>query len=77
MDWRLLLTDLQVPAKESLEEATLAAASRPQHVAAEDTALGLFLLQINALVTGHWKNKHTHYTSKKADKKKGIKKRTI
>ena len=47
-------TDLQVLAKESLKEAALPAAPCPQNVAAEDAALGLFLLQINALVTGYW-----------------------
>lgn len=49
----IIYTDLQIPAQESLEEATLPTAPSPQDVAAEDTALGLFLLQINALVTCH------------------------
>lgn len=46
-------TDLQVPAEESLKEAAFPAASCAQHVAAEDAALSLFLLQIDALVTRH------------------------
>lgn len=46
----IISTYLQVLSKESLEESTLPAASGPQDVAAEDAALGLFLLQINAFV---------------------------
>lgn len=49
----MISTDLQVLAQEGLEEAALPAASVPQDVAAEDAALGLFLLQIDALVTRH------------------------
>lgn len=49
----MISTDLQVLAQESLEEATLPTTSGSQDVAAEDAALGLFLLQINALVTSH------------------------
>lgn len=46
-------TDLQVLSQEGLEEATLPAVPGSQDVAAEDAALGLFLLQIDALVTCH------------------------
>lgn len=53
MDCTHYSTDLQVLAQEGLEEATLPAAPGSQDVAAEDTALGLFLLQIDAFVTGH------------------------
>lgn len=46
----IISTYLQVLSQKSLEESTLPAASGPQDVAAEDAALGLFLLQINAFV---------------------------
>lgn len=49
----VIFTHLQVPAKESLEEAALPAAPCPQHVATEDATLGLFLLQVDAFVTSH------------------------
>lgn len=49
----MISTRLQVPAEERLKEGALPTAPRPQHVAAEDAALRLFLLQVNAFVTGH------------------------
>lgn len=48
---RIISTYLQILSQESLKKSTLPTASGPQDIAAEDTALGLFLLQINALVT--------------------------
>lgn len=69
----IIYTDLQILAQESLEEATLPTAPSPQDIAAKDTALGLFLLQINALVTRHWKNReciilNTYFTYMKNGK---------
>ena len=55
-------TDLQVSAQESLKEAALPAAPGPEDVTAEDAALGLFLLQIDALVTCHCKNKERTFS---------------
>lgn len=43
----------EVIAQESLEEATLAAATVTKDIAAEDAALGLFLLEVNLLISGH------------------------
>lgn len=41
----------EVPAQKALQEAAFAAAPGPKHVAEEDVALGLFLLQVDAFVT--------------------------
>lgn len=47
-------TNLQVFTQESLKEAALSTALCAQDVAAEDAALSLLLLQINALITSDW-----------------------
>lgn len=47
-DW---LFYLKVIPQKSLEESTLPAAPGPQDIAAEDAALRLLLLQVNALVS--------------------------
>lgn len=49
LEW--ISTYLQVLSQESLEESTLSTATVTQDIAPKHTALGLFLLQINALVT--------------------------
>lgn len=43
----------EVIPQESLEEAALAAATVTKDIAAEDAALGLFLLEVNLLISGH------------------------
>lgn len=43
----------EVVPQESLEEAALAAATVTKDIAAEDAALGLFLLEVNLLISGH------------------------
>lgn len=50
----------KVSTQESLEEAALAAANVSKDVTVEDTALGLFLLQVNLLISGHCRGQATH-----------------
>lgn len=45
----------EVSPQESLKEAALPTAVVPENIAAEDAALGLLLLQVNLLVSGHCK----------------------
>lgn len=50
----------EVCTQEGLEEATLAAANVSKDITTEDTALGLLLLQVNLLISGHCRGaKHT------------------
>lgn len=44
---------LEVSSQESLKEAALSTANIPKNVAVEDAALGLLLLQVQLLVSGH------------------------
>lgn len=43
----------EVATQEGLEEAALAAANVSEDITAEDAALGLLLLQVNLLISGH------------------------
>lgn len=43
----------EVSPQESLKKAALSTADIPENVAAEDAALGLLLLQVKLLVSGH------------------------
>lgn len=45
--------NLEVSSQESLKEAALSTANIPEYVAVEDAALGLLLLQVQLLVSGH------------------------
>lgn len=45
----------EVSPQESLKEAALSTAVVPEDIAAEDAALGLLLLQVDLLVSGHCK----------------------
>lgn len=50
----------EVSTQEGLEEAALAAANVSEDITAEDAALGLLLLQVNLLISGHCRGETTH-----------------
>lgn len=50
----------EVTTQEGLEEATLATANVSKDITAEDAALGLLLLQVNLLSSGHCRGETTH-----------------
>lgn len=55
---------LEVSSQESLKEAALSTANIPEDVAVEDAALGLLLLQVQLLVSGHYRMEtNTHRIS--------------
>lgn len=43
----------EVASQEGLEESTFSAAAVSEDITAEDAALGLLLLQVNLLISGH------------------------
>lgn len=43
----------EIFAQESLKETALSAANVSKYITAEDTGLGLLLLQVNLLISGH------------------------
>lgn len=51
----------EVSTQEGLEEAALPTAHVSKHVTAEDIALGLFLLQVNLLSSGHCRGPEHKY----------------
>lgn len=58
---RLLCAHREVPAQKGLQKAALAAVVRSHDVTAEHAALGLLLLQVDALVPRHCS--HNHHTA--------------
>ena len=50
----------EVSTQESLEETALAAANVSKDVTAEDAALGLLLLQVDLLISGHCREQNPH-----------------
>lgn len=58
--WCFISVYHEVTAQEGLEEAALAAANVSKDITAEDAALGLLLLQVNLLISGHCRGQTTH-----------------
>lgn len=58
--WCSCLFYHEVSAQESLEETTLAAANVSKDITAKDAALGLLLLQVNLLISGHCRGQITN-----------------